>query len=278
MDVADLLAVTPEALAVKILERRKALKDILPGIESKNKDDADRLQPEVEKIRLLRDSGLNKISELKAKRNEAQKEARDLLNNTRMLREKISETGGMKNLDPNWAKEKLEEGLADIETRIQEGALSLNDERRLISERKSLLEKNQNWLDERRKSNPEIAEYVDSRKKMQKLFRRADKLHEEMLDLVERNETEHSKFIESREELRIAMRQVDRSRTLMKQSDTAIMHWEKRLTEGFGLLPTGEPNLLDAAENVEKGGVSSVRRRSAEMPTAESSPNGGEEE
>ena len=61
--------------------------------------------------------------------NEAQKEARELLNVTRKLREVIEESGGMKNLDPKWAKEKLEDQLGQIEDQIDKKALSLNDER-----------------------------------------------------------------------------------------------------------------------------------------------------
>ncbi len=269
MDSDALLAIKPEELADAILQRRLALQEMLPHIESSNKDEADRLQPLVEKMRLLRDSGLNKVAELKLRRNAAQEEAQVLLEETTALREKLIESGGMKNLDPQWAKEKLEENLANVETRIQEGALSLDDERRLITERKELLDQNQTWLDERRKNNPEMAQYVDSRRKMQKLFRRADKLHLEMLDIVEKNEGEHNAFIENRDALRTAMRQVDRSRALIKQSESAISHWEKRISEGYGELTSGEPNLLTDAENVKAGGASTIRRRDAELPIAD---------
>ncbi len=278
MDSEALLAITPEELANAILQRRLALQEMLPHIESSNKDEADRLQPLVEKLRLVRDSGLNKVAELKLRRNEAQKEAQGLLNQSTELREKLVQSGGMKNLEPQWAKEKLEENLTDIETRIQEGALSLEDERRLLSERKVLLDQNQTWLDDRRKNNPDMAQYVDSRRKMQKLFRRADKLHNEMLDIVEKNEGEHQQFIENRDALRTAMRQVDRSRALIKQSDSAISHWKMRLSEGFAVLTSGEPNLLADAENVKAGGASTIQRRNAELPIAEISDAGGEEE
>lgn len=278
MDAEALLLVSPEELAKAILQRRMALQEMLPHIESSNKDEADRLQPLVEKMRLVRDSGLNKVAELKLRRNAAQDEARILLKETTALREKLMESGGLKDLDPQWAKEKLEEGLADVETRIDEGALSLQDERRLIAERKALLDQNETWLDDRRKSNPDMAQYVDSRRKMQKLFRQSDKLHLEMLDVVEKNEGEHNKFIENRDALRTAMRQVDRSRALIKQSESAIAHWNLRITEGFGKLLSNEENLLAAAENVKEGGASTIRRRNAELPVAGKSEMRGEEE
>ncbi len=278
MNPEALLSVGPEELAGAILQRRLALQEMLPHIESSNKDEADRLQPLVEKMRLVRDSGLNKVADLKLRRNAAQEEARLLLKESTDLREKLIKSGGMKNLDPQWAKEKLEESLSDVETRIEEGALSLEDERRLIAERKTLLDQNEAWLDERRKSNPDMAQYVDSRRKMQKLFRQADKFHLEMLDVVEKNETEHNQFIENRDALRTAMRQVDRSRALIKQSESAISHWNKRISEGFGELLSGEPNLLAAAENVKAGGASTIRRRNAELPVGETAQLRGEEE
>ena len=54
MDLAALLALTPEELATSILERRKVLQMALPQIEQRSVDEADRLEPLVEKLRLAR--------------------------------------------------------------------------------------------------------------------------------------------------------------------------------------------------------------------------------
>ena len=270
MNVSDLLALGPEELASKILERRKFLAEALPGIEKAMSDDADTLSPEVEKLRLTRDMHSNRIAELKKRRNDKQKEARGLLQQTRTIRSKLEDTGGLKNLDPKWAKAKLEESLQAIEDKIEKEALSLIDERRLISERKALLKKNEEWLDQRKKSNPEMAEYVDSSKKMQKLFTQADKLHQEMLTHVEKNEPIHAEFIEKRAELRNTIRQLERSRALIKQSGAAISFWENSSKDGFD-------KLLTAAKDVESGGKSTVLRRNAELPIS-TKPSGGEEE
>ena len=178
----------------------------------------------------------------------------------------MEEGSGMKSLDPKWAKVKLEENLADVEAKIEKGALSLTDERRLLAERKSLLEKNDEWLKARRENNPEMAQYVDSSKKMQRLFKTADKLHSEMLDVVEKQETVHENFIEFRDAFRNSMKQLERSQALIKQSETSISYWEKRLENGFGPLIGGEQDLLENAKRVESGGHSSVRRRDAELP------------
>ena len=233
-------------------------------------DDADALAPEVEKLRLERDTGSNKVAELKNSRNAAQKEARELLQQTRTLREQLDESGGLKSLDPKWAKEKLEEALEGIEDKIEKQALSLTDERKLLGERKKLLQKNEAWLEKRRKENPAMAQYVDSSRKMQKLFSQADELHLEMLTYVEKNEPIHATFVEKRAELRNSMRQVERSRALIKQSESAIAFWESALENGL-------EDLLKNAKQVESGGGSSIRRRNAELPIS-IKPDGGEEE
>ena len=267
MKIPDLVALKPEELASIIFERRKILADILPEIESKMADDADVLAPEVEKLRLARDAGLNRVAELKMRRNKAQKEARELLEKARVLRAELDGKKGLKNLDPKWAKEKLEESLQAIEKKIDREALSLNDERRLLAERKDLLKKNQEWLEKRRKDNPEMAEYVDSSEKMNKLFTLADKLHQEMLTHVEKNEPIHEDFLEKRAELRTTIRQLERSRSLLKQSESAISFWENVNRDGFG-------ELLAPAKRVESGGKSTVRRRNAEPPLAIKSEDG----
>ncbi len=254
---------------MKILQRRQFLSEALPDIESRMAADADELAPKVEKLRLARDGVSNKIAELKGRRNDAQKEARELLQKSRQLREVIEKSGGMKNLDPKWAKERLEDQLEEIEDQIEKKALSLNDERKLLAKRKELLRKNEEWLSKRKKDNPEITEYVGISKKMNKLFTLANKLHQEMLTYVEKNEPIHVEFTEKRGELRNSVRQVERSRSLIKQSESAIQFWENILENGFD-------TLLDPAKRVGKGGPSSIRRRSADLPIA--SKDGGEEE
>tara|TARA_A100001037_G_scaffold221324_1_gene199124 strand:+ start:3272 stop:4120 length:849 start_codon:yes stop_codon:yes gene_type:complete len=271
MDLKALLSLEAEELAKKILERRQFLSEALPDIESRMAADADELAPKVEKLRLARDAASNKVADLKKRRNEAQSEARVLLQKSRELREVIEKSGGMKNLDPKWAKEKLEEQLEEIEDQIEKKALSLNDERKLLSKRKELLRKNADWLNQRKKDNPEIADYVEVSKKMNKLFTQANKLHQEMLTYVEKNEPIHAEFTEMRGELRNSMRQVERSRALIKQSESAIQFWKNALEKGFD-------DLLKSAKNVEKGGASSIRRRSADLPIASKDAKRGEEE
>ncbi len=270
MDIPDLLALKPEELVAAIFERRRVLAEILPDIESKMAEDADILAPKVEKLRLARDAESNRVAELKKQRNDAQKEARDLLGKTRALRVGLEEKNGLKNLDPKWAKEKLEEKLFDIEKKIEQEALTLADERRLLAERKELLKKNRDWLEKRREDNPEMADYVDSSKKMSELFTQADKLHQEMLTHVEKNEPIHAEFVQKRNELRSTIRQLERARSLLKQSESAISFWERANLGDYG-------DLLDAAKRVEAGGKSTIRRRNADLPLS-TKPEDGEEE
>ncbi len=270
MDIPDLLALKPEELVAAIFERRRVLAEILPDIESNMAEDADILAPEVEKLRLARDAESNRVAELKKQRNDAQKEARDLLEKTRALRTGLEEKKGLKNLDPKWAKEKLEEKLLEIEKKIEQEALTLADERRLLAERKELLKKNRDWLEKRREDNPEMADYVDSTKKMSDLFAQADKFHQEMLTYVENNEPIHAEFVQKRNELRNTMRQLERARSLLKQSESAISFWESANQGELG-------SLLDAANRVEAGGRSTIRRRNADLPLS-TKPEEGEEE
>ena len=115
-----------------------------------------------------------------------------------------------------------------------------------------------------------MAQYVDSSRKMQKLFNQANEFHLEMLTYVEKNEPIHATFVEKRAELRNSMRQVERSRALIKQSESAISFWESALENGL-------EELLKNAKQVESGGDSSIRRRNAELPIS-IKPDGGEEE
>ena len=259
MGIDELLSVTPEEMSLAILERRRVLAKILPDVEKKMGEEADQLAPVVEKLRLKRDAESNKVSELKKIRDDAQKSARILLKQTRDLRNKLEAEGGLKNLEPKWAKEQLEDALAEVEEKIEKKAITLEDERKLIKARKELLKKNQEWLEKRRKNNPEMAEYIASSKEMQKLFTLADKCHNEMLSHVSKSEPIHTEFVEKRIELKNIIRQLERSRALIQQSGNTIDFWEKIVKNGPG-------NLLSDANNIRQDKKSTIKRKNAELP------------
>ena len=279
MSTDELLALSPAQVAEKILERRRLMQQILPEIHQRNREEADRLEPIVEKLRLERDNLNNKVRELKTERNQSNASAKELLAEVRELRTAVEASGGPKSLDPKWAQEKLEEQLDALEDRIAKEALSLNDERKLLRERKRLLEENEKWLEERRESNQEMAAYVDARKKMQKLFRKADKAHEAMLKQVEKSHKINDKYVEERDALRDATSQWNRADALIKQSEEAIAYWGRRVEEGFGDLGPGFPNLLADAERVKAGGPCTMKRRQrSPSKPRKPSTSGGEEE
>ncbi len=98
-----------------------------------------------------------------------------------------------------------------------------------------------------------------------------EKLDQEMQAYVEQYESSHVEFIQKRSELRNSTRQVERSRSLIKQSESAIRFWQDGIESGFG-------TLLESAARVESGGASTIRRRSADLPIATKDESGGEEE
>ena len=156
-----------------------------------------------------------------------------------------------------------------------------------------MVEKNENWLKERRDSNPEMAIYIEERKKMSEYYREADKTHQNMLAMVKKAQPLHKKQLLLKNELIEIRRQLDRAKELMAQSERTISYWERRLNDGFGELDTGFSDLLIAQQKVASGGNSSFARKKQnnnKKPPGKSnstkkspkkiedSSNGGEEE
>ena len=61
--------------------------------------------------------------------------------------------------------------------------------------------------------------------------------------------------------LREAMRQLNRARSLMAQSDEAISYWNNRLEKGFTEIGDNTGDLLAPAAKVAAGGPSSMARQ-----------------
>ena len=273
MDTEVLLAVTPEEMAQALLVRRQVLKDELPNVIRNLEAEEEALEPKVK--RAINSHGLvnDQVAQLKELRNVAQKRAGALLQDVKRSRDVLAEGDGMINLDPNWKKEKLFEELQDIEGKIQTSALDHRAERKMLDRRKKLLEANEMWLKSRRDANPEMAKYIDSRGEMSSLYREADKAHREMLEKVEKAQPLHEKKIIMGAELREIRRQLDRAKELLAQSDLAISHWERRISDGFGELGGGFPDLLAANSTVSKGGRSSFARKT--KTTSKGTTKGG---
>jgi len=262
MDPEALLAVTPEELSQALLLRRQVLKEELPNVIRTLEAEEESLEPRVQRIVTSHRSTNDKVSELKKKRNRAQKDAGAVLGEVRGARDSLAVSGKMVNLDPHWKKEKLLDELEQIENSIQTSALDHRAERKLLDRRKKLLEENDRWLKSRRESNPEMATFIDSRSKMNTLYRKADNAHRKMIEIVEKAQPMYEKKVALTAELREIRRQLDRAKELLAQSDYAIAHWERRLKDGFGELGRGFPDLMVANTRVSNGGRSSFARSS----------------
>ena len=186
MDSEALLAVTPEELTQALLLRRQVLKEELPNVIRTLEAEEEALEPRVQRIEGSHRVSNERIAQLKKNRNSAQKEAGSILKSVRQSRDSLAESGKMLNLDPNWKKEKLLDELEQIEHSIQTSALDHKSERKLLDRRKKLLEQNDRWLKSRRDSNPEMASFIDSRTKMNSLYKEADRVHRSMLEIVEK--------------------------------------------------------------------------------------------
>ena len=276
MDSEALLAVTPEELAQALLLRRQVLKEELPNVIRTLEAEEETLEPRVQRIVDSHRESNERVAQLKEKRNSAQKEAGSILKSVRQARDSLAESGKMVNLDPDWKKEKLFEELEQIEHNIQTSALDHKSERKLLDRRKKLLEQNDRWLKSRRDSNPEMATFIDSRTKMNSLYKEADKAHRSMLEIVEKAQPMYEKKVALNADLREIRRQLDRARELLSQSDHAIAHWERRLKDGFGDIGGGFPDLMVANKRVSDGGRSSFARNPKEKRSKGN--DGGEEE
>ena len=201
------------------------------------------------------------MAKLKEERDHAQIEARNLIPKVKQHRNVLVDSGGMVNLDPDWKKEKLLEELYEIEENIQTSALDHKAEKKMIERRKKLIEQNEKWLKERRDSNPEMAEYIDSRREMSHQFMVANKAHRTMMKAVEKAQPLHDKKVAIQAEIREVRRQLDRAKELLSQSDHAIEHWQRRLNDGYSELGVGFPDLLSDMNQVQNGGDSSFARK-----------------
>ena len=277
MDNNQLLELGPNELARALLQRRMMLKDSLPGVIRNLEAEEESIVPKLERLEKSFEGANQKVAELKMKRDENQSRASALIQDVKSSRAKLLEGGGMMSLDPKWKKRRMMEDLEGIENKIQTSALDHKAERKLLEERRKIVEENDRWLKDRKESNPEMVEYSKNSKEMSDYYRIADKAHAEMLTAVEKAQPTYEKRAILSNELREVRSQLDRARELLSQSDKAISHWERRLEEGFGDIGPGFSDLLIGMRKVENGGVSSFakKRRSKKK---ESKQVGGEEE
>ena len=195
MESDTLLAVTPNQMAQALLDRRILLKEQLPTVIRTLEAEEQNLSPKVARIVDNHKQANEVVAKLKEVRDHAQIEARNLIPKVKQHRNVLVDSGGMVNLDPDWKKEKLLEELDEIEENIQTSALDHKAEKKMIERRKKLIEQNEKWLKERRDSNPDMAEYIDSRREMSHQFMVANKAHRNMMKAVEKAQPLHDKKV-----------------------------------------------------------------------------------
>ena len=90
MNTDGLLAVTPEEMAKSLLARRQLLKQQLPTVIRTLEAEEQNLAPKAKKALEINNNINSKVSDLKEKRNEAQKKANELLKIVKESREKLT--------------------------------------------------------------------------------------------------------------------------------------------------------------------------------------------
>ena len=260
MESDTLLAVTPNQMAQALLDRRILLKEQLPTVIRTLEAEEQNLSPKVARVVDNHKQANEVVAKLKEVRDHAQIEARNLIPKVKQHRNVLVDSGGLVSLDPDWKKEKLLEELDEIEENIQTSALDHKAEKKMIERRKKLIEQNEKWLKERRDSNPDMAEYIDSRREMSHQFMVANKAHRNMMKAVEKAQPLHDKKVAMQAEIREVRRQLDRAKELLSQSDHAIEHWQRRLKDGYSELGIGFPDLLRDMNQVQNGGASSFAK------------------
>ena len=275
MDTNELMRVTPNDLASALLRRRMLLKDSLPGVIRNLEAEEDSLSPKLDRLKKSFDEANDKVAKFKTERNQFQTGAGTLIPDVKRIRAKLIETGGMISLDPKWKKMKLLEQIEEIENKIQTSALDHRSERKLIEKRRTLIAENDKWIRDRKASNPEMIDYLEKNKEMSKLFRKADKAHNLMIEAVSKAQPLYEKLTIASEEMREIRSQLDRAKELLGQSDKAIDYWEHRIKNGFGDLGVGYRDLLKGQKSVDGGGSSSFAKKTKKFKHAKA---GGEEE
>ncbi len=278
MDNEALLRVKPDELAQSLLNRRRMLKESLPGVIRNLEAAEESLTPKLERQTKAHQQANERVAELKRIRDESQRDAGLVLVEVKSARENLMQSGGMVNLDPKWKKERLFEKLEEIEHKIQTSALDHKSEKNMLYQRRNLLKENERWIEDRRESNQEMADFIVKRRKMSKFYKAADKAHMGMLAAVEKAQPLYDNKSVLSAELRDVKSQLDRAKELLSQSGKAIRHWERRLLEGYGDLGPGFPDLLKGMRKVTEGGASSFARKTSSIKKHNTTEHSGGKE
>ena len=222
------------------------------------------------------------MASLKKERSEAQTKARALFKRAGALRDQLQASGGIKNPDPKWAKEKLESKLQSLEQELETNAGNHKTEQKYIQEMKALIRQHDDWVAQRTSSQEGLTDRDASFKEAKALLDKAQKAHDAILELATENEYFHTTYVEHEAHRRRADGRTKRLAEALDSSQRGIEHWQKIIDGGFD-------RLLANATTVQQGGVSSSVRnrkpakkdapkRGKAQRTSTAQPKGGGEE
>jgi uncharacterized coiled-coil DUF342 family protein len=195
------------------------------------------------------------VANLKKERSDAQTKARALFKRAGELRDKLQASGGIKDPDPKWAKEKLDSKLQRLEQELETNAGNHKTEQKYIQEMKSLIRQHDEWVAQRTSSQEGLTEMDASFKEAKALLDKAQKAHDAIIELASENEYFHTTYVEHEAHRRRADGRTKRLAEALDSSQRGIEHWQKIIDGGFD-------RLLANATTVKEGGISSsVRNR-----------------
>ena len=242
MSAEELVNVSPEEIIDLLLTRRRLLQDQLPYMIQGLEETRDQMQISYDALKPKYLVKMDEINRFRMERDESHSEAKELRIKVEKIQNDLVNTGQMMSLDPRWKKDKLLSELNAIDDRIQTSALDHVEERKLLEERRKLIRRNDDWLEERKQANPELANYVQGRRDMSRLYQSGNKAHQDMIQALEKSAPERKKFNQIRKDLRDAKNQLQAAARLMTESEQAIAYWTRRKEEGIGEI---EPNPMD---------------------------------
>ena len=266
MTPEELLGVTPALLAKSILHRRERLAEVIPEQLDARQEELLAAEPLARAAKEKRDGINTKVANLKKERADAQTKARALFKRAGALRDQLQASGGIKDPDPKWAKEKLDSKLQSLEQELETNAGNHKTEQKYIQEMKALIRQHDEWVARRASSQEGLTEMDASFKEAKALLDTAQKAHDAILELASENEYFHTTYVEHEAHRRRADGRTKRLAEALDSSQRGIEHWQKIIDGGFD-------RLLSNATKVQQGGASSsVRNR---KPTKKDAPKRG---
>lgn len=274
MDPATLLSMPPELLAKAVLHRREQLLQSLPSRLEELREELKSIVPVASESVNKRNELDEKVALLKNERNENKVKAFELINRSKELREQLLEEGRLKNPDPKWAKDKLMEEISSMEEVFQTTAGDHKAEQKFLRKVKEMMAEHQAGVDARIKANPELQELNEIQSRIKPLFDAAEKAHDAMLELVAERAPYHDSWRKQSSLEQSLISQIRTIEEVLATSSKAEGYWKNCLENGFA-------GLGSAAEEIRKGGLSSIAKRRKNRQESEKSrieQSKGEEE